>query len=271
VCNEPGIMDIPSSYASKLKTKANLRKLEVHVPNDADYEVWLPLTSVHEKVTMAKGFFFFKFSSIEGVDLVLRDVWVKFHDVPLVSYTSDGLRLIAMKISAPMMIDSYTNSMCLESCGRNRYARVLIEINACNDFSDNLVMIVPNLEGTGYTKETIRIEYEVDDEGFIEVKMKKSGGNNGGNKHFKLVSVKPKTHYRPKAKQSTEGTSNSLKTTFFVGTNKASTSVRTGSKATTSGMYDEGKISTPIVERINVFEKQIPEGKLVFDDGKPLE
>ncbi|GKG16404.1 hypothetical protein Tco_0358727, partial [Tanacetum coccineum] len=50
--------------------------------------------------------------------------------------------------------------MCLESWGRSSYARVLIEINACNDFSDNLVMVVPNLEGTGYTKETIRIEYE---------------------------------------------------------------------------------------------------------------
>ncbi|GKD91220.1 hypothetical protein Tco_1366727, partial [Tanacetum coccineum] len=99
------------------------------------------------------------------------------------------------------------------------YARVLIEINAYNDYSDNLVMDVPNLEGTRYTNETIRIEYEWkpfrcstcliydhslvdcpkaapkrvvniidkgkgqtsrdDDEGFIEVKKKISGGNNG--------------------------------------------------------------------------------------------
>ncbi|GKB91441.1 hypothetical protein Tco_0963713 [Tanacetum coccineum] len=36
-----------------------------------------------------------------------------------------------------------------------------------------------------------------DDEGFIEVKKKKSSGNNEGNKNFKLVSVKPKTQYRP--------------------------------------------------------------------------
>nr|GEW53490.1 hypothetical protein [Tanacetum cinerariifolium] len=48
VCNEPGMIDIPSSSTNKLKTKANLRKLEVHVPNDADYDVWLPLSSVHE-------------------------------------------------------------------------------------------------------------------------------------------------------------------------------------------------------------------------------
>ncbi|GJT49678.1 zinc knuckle CX2CX4HX4C containing protein [Tanacetum coccineum] len=122
-------------------------------------------------------------------------VLVKFHDVPLVAYTSDGLSLMATKIGTPMMLDSYTNS------------------------NDHLVMAVPNLEGNGYTKETIRIEYEwepprcstclifghspidcpivtpkrvvnqkdkgkgqtsgADDESFIEVKKKKSVANLG--------------------------------------------------------------------------------------------
>nr|GEW77540.1 hypothetical protein [Tanacetum cinerariifolium] len=63
-----------------------------------------------------------------------------------------------------------------------------------------------------------------DDDGLIEVKKKKSSSNNEGNKNFKPVSVKPKTQYRPKAKQSTEAMSNCPKTTPFVGTNKASTS-----------------------------------------------
>ncbi|GJY37578.1 hypothetical protein Tco_0423942 [Tanacetum coccineum] len=40
------------------------------------------------------------------------------------------------------------------------YVIVLIEINPCNDFSDNLVMVVLNLEGNGYTKETFFVEYE---------------------------------------------------------------------------------------------------------------
>ncbi|GJZ19690.1 hypothetical protein Tco_0556280 [Tanacetum coccineum] len=62
-----------------------------------------------------------------------------------------------------------------------------------------------------------------DDECFIEVQKKKSGCNKGGNKNFKQVLVKQKTLYHPKAKQSNEGTSNSPKTTPFVGT-KASTS-----------------------------------------------
>ncbi|GJX41098.1 hypothetical protein Tco_0256088 [Tanacetum coccineum] len=148
--------------------------------------------------------------------------------------------------------------MCLESWGWSSYARIFIEINACKDFSDNLVMVVPNIEVTGYTKETIRVEYEwkpprcstyllfghsgdvcpkvapkrvenqmdkskgqiprADGEGIVEVKRKKSGDNIGGNKHFKSVSVKPKTQYRHQAKQSAVGT------TPPAGTNKASTS-----------------------------------------------
>ncbi|GJZ18989.1 hypothetical protein Tco_0555579 [Tanacetum coccineum] len=61
---------------------------------------------------------------------MIRRVWVKFHDVPLVAYTSDGLSAITMKISTSMMLESYTNSMCLESWGQSSYARILIEIDA---------------------------------------------------------------------------------------------------------------------------------------------
>ncbi|GJS06408.1 ribonuclease H-like domain-containing protein [Tanacetum coccineum] len=98
-------------------------------------------------------------------------VWVRFHDVPLVAYTLDGLSLMATKFGTPMMLDF-----------------------------DHLEMVFPNLE----------------------VKKKKSGGNNGGTKNFTFL-LKPKTQYRLKAKQSTNGMSNSPKMTPFVGTNKAST------------------------------------------------
>ncbi|GJZ50703.1 zinc knuckle CX2CX4HX4C containing protein [Tanacetum coccineum] len=177
----PVLKEILASYANKLSptslTNANLQKLDANVPN-VDYDVWLSLASVHE------------FLVTKGVDSVLRDgpwtirgvpiflnkrppsasllkedlsrvlVWVKYHDVSLVAYTSYGLSLIAMKTGNQMMLDLYTNFMCLESFGRSSYARFLIEINACNNFNDNLVMVVPNLEGTGYTKETIRVEYK---------------------------------------------------------------------------------------------------------------
>ncbi|GJU84118.1 hypothetical protein Tco_1291664 [Tanacetum coccineum] len=44
--------------------------------------------------------------------------------------------------------------------GRSSYARILIEINASNDFSNNLVMAAPKIKGIGFTKETIHVEYE---------------------------------------------------------------------------------------------------------------
>ncbi|GJU19667.1 putative ribonuclease H-like domain-containing protein [Tanacetum coccineum] len=182
------IHEFLSSYAIKLSpmylTKANLRKLEVNVPNYADYNVWLPLASVHEMIREIPIFLnnWSPSMSLLKEDLSRIPVYVKFHDVPL---------------------------------GMSSYARILIEINACNNSSDNVVMDLPNLKETGYTKETIRVEYEWesprcstclifghsleecpkylkrvvnrmdkgkggssgdDDEGFIEVKKKKSGG-----------------------------------------------------------------------------------------------
>nr|GEU37806.1 reverse transcriptase domain-containing protein [Tanacetum cinerariifolium] len=137
---------------------------------------------------------------------------------------------------------------------------------------DNFVMVVPNLERNGYMKETFRKgkTSRDDDEGFIEVKKKKLGSNNRGNKNFKPVSVKPKTQYLPKAKQSNDVTSNSIKMTPFVGTNKAST-LGMGRKATTFSTQEEGRSSTLLVERTNIFKKHILESKLVLvDDIKKL-
>ncbi|GJW80065.1 RNA-directed DNA polymerase, eukaryota, reverse transcriptase zinc-binding domain protein [Tanacetum coccineum] len=194
VGHEAAAKEATSSYADKLShtsvTEVNLRKsmlmlafpvVEWFVRNN-----WKKYGL--EKVTLVKGFFFFNFSSIEGVDLVFRDgswmirgiliflnkwspsasllkkelsrvpVWVKFHDILTVTYTSDGLSLIASKIGNPMMLDSYTNSMCLESCTPKR--------------------VVNRVEkGNGGSS-------EADDDGFTEVKNKKLGGNRG-TKNFK--------------------------------------------------------------------------------------
>ncbi|GKA78685.1 multidrug resistance-associated protein 5 [Tanacetum coccineum] len=249
--------------------KANLQKLAANVLNDADYDVWLPLASVHEGVDsmlrngpwMFCGILIFlnKFSpsvSLPNKGLSRVPVWVKFHEVPLVAHTSDGLSFIATKIGTPIMLDSYTNSIY------------------------NLVMVVPNLEGTGYMKETVRVEYEWEPPHYIT--EKKSGGNNRGNKNFKLVSVKPETHYRPKANQSTEAVTQKM---TLVGKKNVSTScngtfslsnsfealnvenlviedIETGNKASTFEVQEEGQSSTPLVEKINIFEKQLPRGEM---------
>ncbi|GKA43672.1 zinc knuckle CX2CX4HX4C containing protein, partial [Tanacetum coccineum] len=191
VGQESVVKDTPTSYAAKLNPtsliKANLQKLDANVPHGDDYDVWLPLASVHEVNDIMTNSLYDYFI---GVDSMLRDgpwmirgipiflnkwfrsvsllkkelsrvsVWVKFYDIPLVAYTSDGLSLLATKIGTPMILDSYTNSICLESWGVSSYARILIEIDASNGFSNNLVMAVLNLEGPEYMNETIRVEYK---------------------------------------------------------------------------------------------------------------
>nr|GEZ26598.1 hypothetical protein [Tanacetum cinerariifolium] len=227
------------SYATKLRltssTKANLRKHEANAPNDVDYDVWLTLASVNEvndrmknshygyfigkkacifrygmvcakqweiygfkKVTMVKGFLFFKFSSIQGVDFVLHE----------------GNGYMKEKICIKYEWKPPHCSTCLI------YGHSLV----------NCSKVVPKRvrnnmdQGKGQTS-------QADDEGFIEVKKKKPCSN-GGTK-----------------------TSNRFR------------------KATTSGTQAEGQSSTHIVEKINVFEKQILVGRLalVDDDVKPLE
>nr|GEW80602.1 hypothetical protein [Tanacetum cinerariifolium] len=54
--------------------------------------------------------------------------------------------------------------------------------------------------------------------------------------------------------------------------NSVSEEVERGNKASTSSVQEEGKNSTPLVEKINMFEKQLLEGEcvLVDNDGKLL-
>ncbi|GKB98611.1 ribonuclease H-like domain, reverse transcriptase, RNA-dependent DNA polymerase, partial [Tanacetum coccineum] len=76
-------------------------------------------------------------------------IWVKMHDVPMAAFTDDGLSFIASKTRNPLMLDSYTSTMCNESWGRSSYARAMIEVHANVE-----------LEGNGYTCETVTGEYE---------------------------------------------------------------------------------------------------------------
>ncbi|GKC21343.1 zinc knuckle CX2CX4HX4C containing protein [Tanacetum coccineum] len=298
-----------SSFASKLSptslVKDNLWKLVANVPNNVDYDIWIPLASLHEVNDRMKNSLYgyiigerlafpvvewfmrnnWKKYALEKVTLVkvslLKDellnvpVWVKFHDVPMVAYIPDGLSLMATKTSTLMMLHF-----------------------------DQLVMAVPNMEENGYTKETIRIEYEweplccstclifghsiddclkatkrvvnrvdkdkgrssgADDEGFIEVKKKKLGGNNGGNssKRASTTSTLPSGN-------GTFSLSNSFKVLKV--DDPANMEVESCNKASMSSVQEEGQSATPLVEKINMFEKHILEGTclLVDDDGKPL-
>ena len=137
-----------------------------------------------------KGFFFFKFDTQAGLESVLENgpwmirkspiilkkwsigtslckeeltripIWVKLHDVPLQVFEDDGINLIASFIGKPIMLDSYTSSMCKDSWGRSSFARCLIEVGSVDELVEVITIGVPSLTGDGFTKESIRVEYE---------------------------------------------------------------------------------------------------------------
>ncbi|GJW76326.1 retrovirus-related pol polyprotein from transposon TNT 1-94 [Tanacetum coccineum] len=93
-------------------------------------------------------------------ELTLILIWVKLHDVPLQVFEVDGISLIATFIGIPVMLYSYTSSMCNDSWGRSNFARCLVEVNSEADLVNVVTISIPSLTGDGFTNETIRVEYE---------------------------------------------------------------------------------------------------------------
>nr|GEZ45863.1 hypothetical protein [Tanacetum cinerariifolium]GFA05200.1 hypothetical protein [Tanacetum cinerariifolium] len=84
----------------------------------------------------------------EDVSTIL--VWVKLHGVLVTAFSEDSLSAIATKLGAPLMLDSYTSNMCMQSWGRSSYARVMIELRADLKLKDNIVMAMPKIKGEGH-------------------------------------------------------------------------------------------------------------------------
>ncbi|GJT69904.1 hypothetical protein Tco_1029190 [Tanacetum coccineum] len=72
-------------------------------------------------------------------------VWAKIHKVPVVAYTEDGLSLIRTQIGKPIMLDTFTSSMCGDTWGRMGYGMV------CYD--DSLIEV--SLSGQGTEQEVV--------------------------------------------------------------------------------------------------------------------
>ncbi|GJV77614.1 hypothetical protein Tco_1509198 [Tanacetum coccineum] len=88
-------------------------------------------------------------------------IWVKLYNVPIVAYSEVGLSLITTQLGKPIMLDGYTSNMCVNSWGRNSYARALIEVSAKTMLLDSIVVAIP---------------FPNDDDGFMEVKRKGGKG-----------------------------------------------------------------------------------------------
>ncbi|GJS85108.1 hypothetical protein Tco_0751649 [Tanacetum coccineum] len=106
-------------------------------------------------------------------------------------FSEDGISIIASYIGTPIMLDSYTRSMCIESWGRISFARCLIEVSADDVFKDTLTMGVPLIEDSGFSIEMAIVtppSKEKANDGFQTVydpkavkSVSKTGASNVGN------------------------------------------------------------------------------------------
>ena len=117
--------------------------------------VWAS-TGLVDVLTLEKGFFLFRFASVEGMTsvvekgpwlfsgrfMVLRrwspglplskatlskiPVWAKFHNVPMELWTEEGLSHIASTVGHPLYADEAT-----EACTRATFAHICVEVEAC--------------------------------------------------------------------------------------------------------------------------------------------
>ncbi|GJW39766.1 zinc knuckle CX2CX4HX4C containing protein [Tanacetum coccineum] len=215
-----------------------------------------------ERTMLMNGFFFFQFATRDGMEQVLENgpwlirmvpimlniwtpnsilkkdtitsvpVWVKLHNVPIVAFSEVGLSIITSSLGKPIMLDSYTSTICQKSWGKNSYARVLVEVSSLLPLLESVVVAVPFLDGSGHSFETVKVEYEwqpprcdtckifdhVDcdcpkrvkevvtldttkDDGFTKVSRKQGKGKQSGKSRqvvgIKLTKLKPNLQYRP--------------------------------------------------------------------------
>nr|GEX52137.1 copia protein [Tanacetum cinerariifolium] len=198
----------------------------------------------------SKGFFFFQFNTSKGLEDVLENrpwmiqnspiilkkwtmntclckeeltripVWVKIHDVHIQVFSEDGLSIIASQIGKPIMLDSYTSSMCIESWGRSSFYRCMIEINANDVLKESLTMDhfpkKVSAPSTVVTPIVITPNIKKTHDGFQTVGKKKKKGKskstNGGQASGHLV--KQTVRYEPKAttSEANKGVSNLVST-----------------------------------------------------------
>ncbi|GJR32347.1 hypothetical protein Tco_1108579 [Tanacetum coccineum] len=157
--------------------------------------------------------------------------------VPMTAFSEDGLSATATKLGTPLMLDSYTSDMCIQSWCRSSYARALIEVRADVELKDTIVEECPKNIGAGEAKN-----------------LKKPSQIPKG------VPVVLKVGFKP-AKQ-----------VYQWGTSNLASQEANSSGSSFWNVSSSSPSTNPIVEKINKIERLIIDGKvtLVDDEGKPL-
>nr|GEY53966.1 hypothetical protein [Tanacetum cinerariifolium] len=184
------------------------------------------------------------------------------------SNIEDGLSAIATKLSTPLMLDSYTSDLCMQSWGTSSYARVMIGLRADVELKDNIVF--------GHIHE----EYPKNE----KKTLKKPCQTSRGVWVCPKIGFKPQIEYRPVTKNPTIEVSKSnpfevlnlVDNDVDLCTNKGTTYlVNNGATSSGSSFMNVDNSSTntnPIIYKIEKFKELFTSEKatLVDEAGNPL-
>ncbi|GJW77467.1 putative reverse transcriptase domain-containing protein [Tanacetum coccineum] len=183
-------------------------------------------------------------------DVGTLPVWVKLHGVPVTAFSEDGLSAIATKLGTPLMIDSYTSDMSMQSWGRSSYARVMIDLRADVELKDNIEECPKNI-GTGEMKNLKKTSQTP--KGFL---VGQKMGFKPTKQVYQPVSKNPTANTTVNKKKNVDPTKELSKSNPFDVLTSVKNDVELGTNGGTSNLASHVTNSRKVT--------------LVDDDGKPL-
>ncbi|GJW66962.1 reverse transcriptase domain-containing protein [Tanacetum coccineum] len=228
-------------------------------------------------------------------DVSTVSVWVKLHGVPVTTFSEDGLSVIPTKLGTPLILDSYTSDMCMQSWGRSSYARFMIKLRANVELNENIIIAMPKITREGHYTCNVHVEYEwkptrcssckvfghiheecLKNTGVGEKKtVKKSSQTYRGVLVGSKMGFKTQKEYRPIPKKSTASSSGNKKKGVeptIEGTTNLVNNGATSSGSSFMNVDNSSSGTTPIIEKIEKFEDLLTSGQAILVDkaGNPL-
>ncbi|GJS39859.1 hypothetical protein Tco_0564902 [Tanacetum coccineum] len=182
------------------------------------------------------------------------------------AFSGDGLSAIATKLGTPLMLDSYTSDMCMQSWGRSSYARVMVELRADVELKDKIIVAMPKITREGHYTCNVHVKYEWKP-------LRCSSCNVFGHVHeecTKNTCAGEKKKVK-KPSQTSRGVPVGPKIAWYQwGTNNLVNNEVTSSGSSFMNINNDGECAsnTPIGEKIDKIERQIGEGKLRLLDNE---
>ncbi|GKC35991.1 hypothetical protein Tco_1048375 [Tanacetum coccineum] len=185
----------------------------------------------------------------------------RYHGVPVTAFSEDGLSAIATKLGTPLMLNSYTSDMCMQSWGTSSYARAMIDLRADVELIDNIVVAMPKIKLEGHYICNVRVEYEWKPPRHVP---KKPTASSSGNKKKGVEPTIEVSNANPFE------VLNSVDNDVELCTNGGTTNL-VNNEATSSGssfmnVDNSSTSTTPIIDKIEKFKELLTSGQTILVD-----